>query len=191
MDVPDVHIFRGVPTHCRVPLGELAATTVADDSDVRQIRVLLLVGVEVDEAVQDIEGGKGCVVGMASLATWLPRVQVVPRQLVLLVLARVVFLREELRGEDCDFALRPGEVILSSLGDGVVHRLPVGVSIPEPPMENNKEVLNIFVFYILVDESWHFLVAVIINFERREPSTIWYVDVTVVLLSKSLAGPAR
>lgn len=85
---------------------------------------------ELDEAVQDVERGKACICGMISLGTWLPSVQVVPRQLIFLVLARVEFCREKLRGEHCHFPVRSGEVVVSGLVDGVVQRLPVAVSIP-------------------------------------------------------------
>lgn len=50
-------------------------------------------------------------------------------------------------------------------------------------MENNKKMLDCLVVQILLDESRDFLVAVLVNFERRELSAIWYVDVAVVLLS--------
>lgn len=41
---------------------------------------------------------------------------------------------------------------------------------------------------ILRDETRNFLVALLVNIERRKLSAIWYIDYAVVLLFNWLAG---
>jgi hypothetical protein len=67
---------------------------------------------------------------MISLATWLPSIQVIPGQLVFIVLARIVFRGKKLRCKHSHFAVRSGEVVVSGILDGLVQKLPVAVSIP-------------------------------------------------------------
>ncbi|KAJ5329156.1 hypothetical protein N7452_009546 [Penicillium brevicompactum] len=123
------------------------------------------VSTQLDEAVQNVERGQRCVGGVVSLASWLPSIQIVPRQLVLLVLAGVVFGRKELRGENAHFSIRSSGIGILCFTDGVVQCLPVTVSIPELAVQNNVEMLDRFVIQVFSDEPRNFLIAFVADFE--------------------------
>ena len=153
-------------TNCRIAVHELTTTTMADQRQVFEVRVLLFIRKKVNQCVHSIHRRYIRALWVHSNTTRLPSIDITPCERRILVLTFVQLGREKLRRHDNSMLRGAWIVVLTGALQSTVHNRPIPVTIAIAAVEHHICVRHLLFIYILR------------KVRKKVGTSIMYFDVT-------------